>query len=144
MAEMFITHRGLVYPHQCDHMGHMNVMWYVGKFDEATWQMFAALGLSMGVLQRRAWGIAATRQEIAYRQELHAGDVLTIWTGVVSMRPRRIRFYHELYNDENHRVAAATAISGVLFDAQTRKPILFPPEVVQAAQAVMVEKPLLV
>ena len=40
------TYRGTVYPWHCDHMGHMNVMWYVGKFDEATWNLFALLGLS--------------------------------------------------------------------------------------------------
>jgi acyl-CoA thioester hydrolase len=31
-----LTYRGTIYPWHCDHMGHMNVMWYVGKFDEAT------------------------------------------------------------------------------------------------------------
>ena len=30
-----LTYRGTVYPWHCDHVGHMNVMWYVGKFDEA-------------------------------------------------------------------------------------------------------------
>jgi hypothetical protein len=29
------TYRGTVCPWQCDHVGHMNIMWYVGKFDEA-------------------------------------------------------------------------------------------------------------
>jgi acyl-CoA thioester hydrolase len=29
-----LTYRGTVYPWQRDHIGHMNVMWYVGKFDE--------------------------------------------------------------------------------------------------------------
>ena len=24
------TYRGIVYPWHCDHMGHKNVMWYVG------------------------------------------------------------------------------------------------------------------
>jgi acyl-CoA thioester hydrolase len=31
-----LAYRGTIYPWHCDHMGHMNVMWYVGKFDEAT------------------------------------------------------------------------------------------------------------
>ena len=47
-----ITYRGTVYPWQCDHMGHMNVMWYVGKFDEATWQILSTLGLSRTRLNR--------------------------------------------------------------------------------------------
>ena len=39
------TYRGTVYPWQCDHVGHMNIMWYVGKFDEATWHLFHELGI---------------------------------------------------------------------------------------------------
>jgi hypothetical protein len=34
MPDLPITYRVVVYPWQCDHKGHMNVMWYVGKFDE--------------------------------------------------------------------------------------------------------------
>jgi acyl-CoA thioester hydrolase len=33
MSDLIETYRGAVYPWHCDHMGHMNVMWYVGKFD---------------------------------------------------------------------------------------------------------------
>jgi acyl-CoA thioester hydrolase len=29
------TYKGCVYPWHCDHVGHLNIMWYVGKFDEA-------------------------------------------------------------------------------------------------------------
>ena len=46
MPDPLLTYRGTVYPWHCDHMGHMNVMWYVGKFDEATWHFFNAIGLS--------------------------------------------------------------------------------------------------
>jgi len=38
---MEVTYRGTVYPWHCDHVGHMNIMWYVGKFDEANWNLFA-------------------------------------------------------------------------------------------------------
>ncbi len=31
-----VTYRGVVYPWHCNHVGHMKVKWYVGKFDEAT------------------------------------------------------------------------------------------------------------
>ena len=27
-------------------MGHMNVMWCVGKFDEATWNLFSEVGIT--------------------------------------------------------------------------------------------------
>jgi len=62
MREAQITYRGTVYPWQCDHMGHMNVMWYVGKFDGATWQLFSALGLTPAFLRRENRGMAAVDQ----------------------------------------------------------------------------------
>jgi acyl-CoA thioester hydrolase len=51
MPDLPITYRGVVYPWQCDHMGHMNVMWYVGKFDEATWQILSMLDLTPSFLR---------------------------------------------------------------------------------------------
>lgn len=53
-----LTYRGAVYPWNCDHVGHMNVMWYVGKFDEATWCFLADLGLTPGALRARGRGMA--------------------------------------------------------------------------------------
>jgi hypothetical protein len=32
-------------------MGHMNVMWYVGKFDEATWNLGALMGMTAQYLR---------------------------------------------------------------------------------------------
>jgi len=54
-SDMLETYRGAVYPWHCDQMGHMNVMWYVGKFDEATWNLFAEMGVT---LSRTAYSVA--------------------------------------------------------------------------------------
>ena len=58
MADL-LTYRGTVYPWQCDHIGHMNVMSYVGKFDEATWHLFAQIGLTPSYLRESGRGMAA-------------------------------------------------------------------------------------
>ncbi|MCL1597589.1 MAG: acyl-CoA thioesterase, partial [Actinomycetia bacterium] len=68
-----VTYRGVVYPWHCDHMGHMNVMWYVGKFDEATWVFFSGNGLTPAYLRESGRGMAAVDQHIRYAQELVAG-----------------------------------------------------------------------
>ena len=73
MNEPMLSYRGTVYPWHCDHMGHMNVMFYVGKFDEATWHLFAALGLTLEFLRRSNRGMAAVEQTLNYRKELRAG-----------------------------------------------------------------------
>jgi len=74
MQEMELTYRGAVYPWHCDHMGHMNVMWYTGKFDEASWSLLSRIGLSRTFMQRRNQGMAAVQQNITYKRELRAGE----------------------------------------------------------------------
>jgi len=66
MNDLVETYRGMVYPWHCDHMGHMNVMWYVGKFDEATWNLFAAVGITTAFLKENRRGMAAVQQNITY------------------------------------------------------------------------------
>jgi len=70
------TYRGTVYPWQCDHVGHMNIMWYVGKFDEANWNLIARLGLTPSYLRESGRGMAAVQQNITYKRELLAGDIV--------------------------------------------------------------------
>ena len=53
MHEPIETYRGVVYPWHCDQMGHMNVMWYTGKFDEASWNLFAQIGITPSYLRER-------------------------------------------------------------------------------------------
>ena len=72
------TYRGTVYPWQCDHVGHMNIMWYVGKFDEANWNLFARLGLTPSYLRSSGRGMAAVQQNITYSRELLAGDIVQV------------------------------------------------------------------
>jgi acyl-CoA thioester hydrolase len=60
-----MTYRGCVYPWQCDHVGHMNIMWYVGKFDEANWNLLAAVGITPSYMRRENRGMAAVQQNIA-------------------------------------------------------------------------------
>src|SRR5262249_54298728 len=91
-----ITYRGTVYPWQCDHMGHMNGMWYVGKFDEAIWNMFARIGLTPSYLREARLGMAAVEQTIRYRRELVAGDVVEVRSFVTAVSEKSITFRQTL------------------------------------------------
>jgi acyl-CoA thioester hydrolase len=121
VAESILTHRGTVYPWQCDHMGHMNVMWYVGKFDEATWQLLASIGLSSSRLRTDGIGMAAVEQHIEYKRELLAGDLITIRSSVKEVREKVLIFVHEMTNQETEELAARTTLTGVCIDMTTRK-----------------------
>jgi acyl-CoA thioester hydrolase len=120
-----VTYRGAVYPWHCDHVGHMNVMWYVGKFDEATWNFFAQLGLTPAYLRDAGRGMAAVQQNITYRRELLAGDVVEVSTSLREIGNRSIRFVHEMRNAVTGEVAAVCDLTGVHLDRQARKSVAF-------------------
>ncbi len=123
---MIETYRGTVYPWHCDHMGHMNVMWYVGKFDEATWNFFAAFGITPAYLRDNGRGMAAVEQRIAYERELHAGDTVAIRSGALEVRDKAIRFVHEMRNGASGEVSAVTLLTGVFIDTVARKACALP------------------
>jgi len=138
-SDLAITYRGVVYPWQCDHIGHMNVMWYVGKFDEATWHLLALVGITPSFLREHRRGMAAVQQNITYKRELHAGDIVTIRSGVLEIRNKLIRFVHELTDEETGKVAAVAVMTGIHLDAETRRACPFPEEVVARGREMIIE-----
>ena len=137
MTDTLLTYRGTVYPWHCDHVGHMNVMWYVGKFDEASWQLFNSLGLSAAYLREAQRGMAAVDQQISYLQELHAGAVVCVRSRVLEIKERSIRFEHEMVDEGSGAVAARTTLKAVHLDAQARKSVPFADAVVAKARALI-------
>lgn len=130
-----ITYKGVVYPWQCDQMGHMNVMWYTGKFDEATWNLLAELGITRCYLEDQQRGMAAVQQNTSYKQELLAGDVVEVRSEILEVREKVIRFQHEMRNLQTEQVAAVTELTGVHMDRQTRKSCPLPESIRAAAEA---------
>ena len=128
------TYRGTVYPWHCDHVGHMNVMWYVGKFDEATWNFFARFGLTPAYLRESGRGMAAVQQNISYKRELLAGDIVEVRSCLLEVRDRSIRFVHEMRNAETGEIAAICELTGVQMDRKARKAVAFAEAIREAAQ----------
>lgn len=137
MSELVQTYRGVVYPWHCDHMGHMNVMWYVGKFDEATWNLFAQLGVSTGYMKETGSATAAVEQRLQYRKELLAGDTLSIGSGLLEVREKAVVFFHEMRNNESGDVCATCRLVGVHIDSGSRRAKPWPPGFRERASALL-------
>ena len=133
MNSAFETYRGVVYPWQLDHIGHMNVQFYTARFDEATWHFFAAFGITPTYLKTSGRGMAAVDQHTQYLKELHAGALIRIASELVEMRPRTVRFKHHMYNAETGEEVAVTELVGVHIDSETRGAVPFPPEILERA-----------
>lgn len=124
-VEQEATYRGTVYPWQCDHVGHMNIMWYVGKFDEANWNLFARLGLTPSYLRISGRGMAAVQQNITYKRELLAGDIIRVRSHLLELRAKSIRFRHDMTNAETGAIAAFCETTAVHMDRSLRKSVPF-------------------
>jgi acyl-CoA thioester hydrolase len=129
MTDYYLTYRGIVYPWHCDHMGHMNVMWYAGKFDEACWQTLSMLGLTPSRLRNEGAALAAAEQHTEYKRELHAGDAITIRTAILQFGEKSLHLSHEMQIDETREIAATCTIVGIYLDAASRRPQPFPLDV---------------
>jgi acyl-CoA thioester hydrolase len=103
----------------------MNIMWYVGKFDEANWNLFAKVGLTPTYLRQSGRGMAAVQQNISYSSELRAGDIVEIKSRLLEIGIKSIRFMHEMRNAETGEIAAACEITAVHIDRQARKSLAF-------------------
>jgi len=136
MAEPILTYLGTIYPWHCDHMGHMNVMWYVGKFDEATWQLFASVGLPATRLRQEGIGLVAVEQRIEYKRELLAGDTISIRSTFQEVREKVLTFSHEMTNQETQELAARTFLTGVCIDLKTRRARPLPGDIRERIAAV--------
>ena len=118
---MIETYRGVVRADEMDHMGHMNVQYYVRHFDDATWHLFSALGLTNAHFRDNMTGMAAVQQNITYKAEAMAGDLLVCRSGIVEVKAKTIRFTHVMRNSETGTELAVAHMVGAHLDRQLRK-----------------------
>ena len=118
-------------------MGHMNVMWYGGKFDEATWNLFATMGVTAAFLKQHGRGMAAVQQNITYKRELHAGETVVVRSAFVEVRDKLARFVHEMREGVTGELSAVCVLTGVHIDTQTRKSCPFPAEIRQRGRSLV-------
>lgn len=125
------TYRGVVQTWHCDHMGHMNVMHYVGKFDEASWSFFTDIGMTAKRMSDEMIGLAAVQQEISYKRELMPGQTVLINTRVEELRGKVLKFTHEMMNADTGELCATCTLTVAHLDRKTRKAVPFPDDVAE-------------
>ena len=103
----------------------MNIMWYAGKFDEANWNLFARIGLTPSYLRETNRGMAAVQQNITYKRELMAGDIVEVRSRILEVREKVVRFVHEMRNAETNEIAAICEITAVHMDRNLRRSCAF-------------------
>ena len=131
------TYRGFVYPWSIDHVGHLNVQSYVGRFDEASWHFLARLGLGPTFLAQQGRAVVAADQRIRYRREVLAGTLLHVTTELLAVGRSSVRFVHRMYDSERGEEVASMELVGVYFDSARRESAELPERVREGAAALL-------
>lgn len=119
------TYSGVVYPANCDAMGHMNVQYYVAAFDQAMWHLVHALGYRTAWQQEKGEGWADVQHNVSFAKELKVGSLFYIQSRVGNIGTKSLTTIHELYGVDGD-LSATNEIKSVYFDLKNRRALLLP------------------
>ncbi len=141
MAELRRLHDARVREEEIDHLGHMNVRFYLEKALRATDALLARHGLGPDACAELGGRLdlcdAFTRH---YREQL-VGAELAVLGGALAVEGDGLRVYHELVNEAREERAATFVHALVLRDRESGAPRALPEMVVHALGRELVELP---
>lgn len=106
MAEWVHTFKGAVLASEYDFASHMNSRMYVSRFDQATWFLLHAIGMTPGSMKQQNLRVAIVRQNYQFLEELRGGELVEIKSGFLAVGEKYFRFLHQMYNDESGKMVA--------------------------------------
>jgi acyl-CoA thioester hydrolase len=138
MTKRFDTYRGFVYPWSLDHQDHLNVQSYVARFDEASWQLLAMLGLTPKFLASQDHGVVALDQRIEYRREVLSGGLLHVVSELTEVNTKTLRFVHRMFDSDSREVVACMTLRVGYFDKTMRHTAALPDPIAARAREALI------
>lgn len=122
MSDRPVLYRGVVHPWHHDIFGHMNVRHYAPVFDDASFHLYAVLGLSLeAMLRDHGVHVVTARAETNFIRELKAGDLFVIDGAVKRLGARSVTVHLRMLHAQTGALHATYDITEVFFDPATRK-----------------------
>ncbi|MGH6719803.1 MAG: acyl-CoA thioesterase [Alphaproteobacteria bacterium] len=126
MAGWIETYRGIVYPWQCDHQGHLTAMHYLGMFDQGGWHVLNACGLATEALIKAGRGFANVKDTLEYLAELHVGALVAGDGCLARVGTTSLTIVQRLRNAATGELAARGETVAVHFDLAARLKLPIP------------------
>ena len=111
---------------ECDSNGHMNVMYYINKFENAGRNLSLEMGTSK--MMSNEMGFVVVEQTIKYMKEVFEDDLLFVESSLVSFSNKALIMRHEMFNGLTKELVSTMDVVGVLFDKINRKAVPVPEE----------------
>jgi acyl-CoA thioester hydrolase len=128
--------RTVVYPWNCDSMGHFATQHYMKVFDDATYHLLGVLGYSLRDAGKTRRGWADVSHKINYLRELRVGDLVVAWSSVQRVGSKSLTYRTRLVRaDEPQEDCAVLTGVVVHFDLEQRCALVLPDAIRAAALA---------
>jgi acyl-CoA thioester hydrolase len=124
MADWVHTFKGAVLASEYDFASHMNSRMYVSRFDQATWFLLHAIGVTPASMKQKNLRVAIVRQNYQFLEELRGGELVEIKSGFLTVGEKYFRFLHQMYNDETGNMVATCDCVAVQASLATGKSVL--------------------
>ena len=109
---------------ECDSNGHMNVMYYINKFENAGRNLSLEMGVSK--IMSKEIGFVVVEQTIKYLREVFEDDLLFVESSLVNFSNKAMVMRHEMFNGITKELVSTMDVVGVLFNKTNRKAIPIP------------------
>lgn len=123
MAEWIDTFRGVVVASEYDATSYMNSRMYVARFDQATWMLLKAIGLTPASMRAAGLRFAVVRQNCGFLRELRGGELVRIRSGMLAVGRKYFRLLHQMYDDESGVMLATCNIVAVQASLQSGRSV---------------------
>src|SRR5215469_7012546 len=103
---MQILSESEIQPNEIDHLGHMNVRFYMERAQKANKALMQRFGLDSGSPDEQRAILVQKDSYVRYHREQFQGSTLAVKGGVLDADADGLRLYFELVNDAKAQVAA--------------------------------------
>jgi len=134
MADWVETFKGAILASEYDPEAYMNSQTYVNRFDQATWFVFATVGVTPASMKEKKQRVAIVRQTFQYLRELRGGELVEIRSGFVAVGKKYIRFVHRMFNSVSGEMVATSDCTAVLASLKSQKSVALPEALRKAAK----------
>jgi acyl-CoA thioesterase FadM len=138
MTKWVETFKGAVLASEYDAEAYMNSQMYVARFDQATWFLLHAIGVTPASIRRQKLRVAIVRQNYQFLAELRGGELVAVKSGFVAVGAKYVRFLHQMFDCVTNRLIATSDCTAVLARLATGKSIPLPPGFRRSARSHLV------
>jgi acyl-CoA thioester hydrolase len=121
-----MTHRGAITAWEHDESGTTPPRFQIARFGQSATRLAELLGLTRSAMLEQNLGSAALDYSMEYRSILRPGQTIELRSGVIEVRRKVLRVYHQVIDSQQNAIASVAEIALVFFDLSARKAVEMP------------------